>query len=126
MAARLVGMIGLGVMGSAMAANLLKAGFKVVGYDPLAACRRRHRSAGGIVAGSALEVARSTRILITSLPSVEALAGVAKEISGQKLKGVIIIETSTSPRAGTGSGRSPYSRTSGPPKPRKKQAFMIG
>ena len=97
MAARLVGMIGLGVMGSAMAANLLKAGFKVVGYDPLAACRRRHRSAGGIVAGSALEVARSTRILITSLPSVEALAGVAKEISGQKLKGVIIIETSTLP-----------------------------
>src|SRR5258705_68928 len=97
MAARLVGMIGLGVMGSAMAANLLKAGFKVAGYDPLAACRRRHRSAGGIVAGSALEVARSTRILITSLPSVEALAGVAKEISGQKLKGVIIIETSTLP-----------------------------
>ncbi len=48
MAARLVGMIGLGVMGSAMAANLLKTGFKVVGYDPLAACRRRHRSAGGI------------------------------------------------------------------------------
>src|SRR5258706_6295576 len=97
MAARLIGMIGLGVMGSAMAANLLKAGFKVVGYDPLPACRARHRRAGGTVCESALEVARSTRILITSLPSVEALAGDAKEISGQKLKGVIIIETSTLP-----------------------------
>src|SRR5258706_3372620 len=97
MAARLIGMIGLGVMGSDMAAKLIKAGFKAVGYDPLPDCRARHRRAGGTVCESALEVARSTRILITSLPSVEALAGVAKEISGQKLKGVIIIETSTLP-----------------------------
>lgn len=28
-----VGMIGLGIMGSAMAANLLQAGFEVIGYD---------------------------------------------------------------------------------------------
>ena len=28
-----IGVIGLGVMGSAMAANLLKAGFTVEGYD---------------------------------------------------------------------------------------------
>jgi len=35
-----VGMLGLGIMGSAMAANLMKAGFRVVGYDPVAACRR--------------------------------------------------------------------------------------
>ncbi len=30
-----VGMIGLGIMGSAMSANLLKAGFQMVGYDIL-------------------------------------------------------------------------------------------
>ncbi|MSP97892.1 MAG: NAD(P)-dependent oxidoreductase, partial [Betaproteobacteria bacterium] len=45
-----VGMLGLGIMGSAMAANLLRAGFTVIGYDPVAACRARHRKAGGIVA----------------------------------------------------------------------------
>jgi len=28
-----VGMIGLGIMGSAMSANLLEAGFSVIGYD---------------------------------------------------------------------------------------------
>jgi 3-hydroxyisobutyrate dehydrogenase-like beta-hydroxyacid dehydrogenase len=44
-----VGIVGLGIMGSAMAANLLRAGFKVVGYDPVAACRSRHRKAGGVV-----------------------------------------------------------------------------
>ncbi len=30
-----VGMIGLGIMGSAMAANLVRAKFPVVGYDPV-------------------------------------------------------------------------------------------
>jgi len=34
------------------------------------------------------------------------------------------ISTTTSPAAGTGSGKSPYWRTSGPPKARKKEAFM--
>ena len=50
MAKSRVGIVGLGIMGSAMAANLLRAGFTVIGYDPVAACRRRHRNAGGLVA----------------------------------------------------------------------------
>src|SRR6185295_5407390 len=69
-----VGILGLGIMGSAMAANLLRAGFTVIGYDPVAACRNRHRKAGGIVARSALDVAQATRILISSLPSTDALS----------------------------------------------------
>ena len=35
MESKAVGMIGLGIMGSAMSANLMRAGFKVVGYDVL-------------------------------------------------------------------------------------------
>jgi 3-hydroxyisobutyrate dehydrogenase-like beta-hydroxyacid dehydrogenase len=97
MARSSVGIIGLGIMGSAMAANLLRAGFKVIGYDPVAACRKRHRKAGGIVAESAQDVARSARIVIASLPSAGALAAVAREISGKKSKNLIVIETSTLP-----------------------------
>ncbi len=92
-----VGMLGLGIMGSAMAANLLRAGFEVVGYDPLAACRRRHRKAGGKVAASAAEVARSASVVITSLPSAFALARVVKEISEEKKGRLVVIETSTLP-----------------------------
>jgi len=99
MAKRNVGILGMGIMGSAMAANLLRDGFRVIGYDPVAACRRRHRRSGGIAAGSVAEVAGAASILITSLPSADALARVAGEIAGGKRKGLIVIETSTLPIA---------------------------
>src|SRR5262245_26367466 len=89
-----VGMLGLGIMGSAMAHNLLRAGFKVVGYDPAPGCRARHRKAGGIVAGGVEEVGRSASIVISSLPSEKALLDNAR-----KIKASIVIETSTLPIA---------------------------
>ena len=82
-------------MGSAMAGNLMKDGFQVIGYDPVAACRRRHRRAGGIVAPDIETVARSASILITSLPSAAALDSISKRIPDKTAK--IIIETSTLP-----------------------------
>ncbi len=94
---RRVGMLGLGIMGSAMAANLLKTGFTVVGYDPQSACRRRHRKAGGTVAGSAGEVAGAARIVVTSLPSARALSDIADELIAAGGRGAIVIETSTLP-----------------------------
>ena len=67
------GMIGIGIMGSAMAANLVKAGFTVYGTDPVAAARRRHQRNGGIVCTNATEVAQHARLVVLSLPSVDAL-----------------------------------------------------
>ena len=92
-----VGMLGLGIMGSAMAGNLLRAGFTVVGYDPLAACRRRHGRAGGKIATSAADAARAASVLITSLPSAKALLHVAREIAKEGQNRQIIVETSTLP-----------------------------
>lgn len=97
MAKSRVGMIGMGIMGSAMTANLVRAGYEVVGYDPLAACRRRHRRAGGTVAGRTRDVARAARILITSLPSAAALSQVVGEILLCGKRGQIVVETSTLP-----------------------------
>ena len=63
-------MIGLGIMGSAMAANLVKAGFEVHGYDPVAASRQRLRKAGGHACKSVAEVAQHSPHLLLSLPSL--------------------------------------------------------
>jgi len=89
-----IGVIGLGTMGSAMAANLLKAGIKVHGYDILAAQREELKKAGGLPATSVASVAQLAEMLITSLPNAEALHGVAEELHG---KGRVVMETSTLP-----------------------------
>ena len=88
-----VGVIGLGIMGSAMSANLVRAGFAVHGYDILPAQRNALAESGGEAARSAAEVARKAGIVISSLPSAQALHSVAAELEGE----CIVIETSTLP-----------------------------
>jgi 3-hydroxyisobutyrate dehydrogenase-like beta-hydroxyacid dehydrogenase len=90
-------MIGLGIMGSAMASNLVKAGFRVVGYDVAPKARATHRRAGGAVARSNTDVARRAPIVVTSLPSAAALAAVVEEIARSRRRDLIVVETSTLP-----------------------------
>jgi len=67
----------------------------VTGYDPVEACRRRHRRAGGVVAADIETAARSASIVIASLPSAAALQSISRRITGKATK--IVIETSTLP-----------------------------
>ncbi|MGB5080761.1 MAG: NAD(P)-dependent oxidoreductase [Burkholderiales bacterium] len=97
MAQQTVGMVGLGIMGSAMSFNLLRAGFRVVGFDVLPRRRAEHVRAGGAAARSPREVARRCAIVITSLPSAYALAETAAELAASAKRGTIVIETSTLP-----------------------------
>jgi len=92
-----VGMIGLGIMGSAMSANLARAGFRVAGYDVAPRRRAEHKRSGGVAARSPREVARRASIILTSLPSARALAEVAAELAASAKSGTIVIETSTLP-----------------------------
>ncbi len=92
-----VGLIGLGIMGSAITASLLRAGYAVVGYDISAARRREHARAGGRAARSAADVGRAADIVICSLPSVSALAEVADALAKKRRGDRIVIETSTLP-----------------------------
>ena len=97
MESKAVGMIGLGIMGSAMSGNLIRAGFKVLGYDVLPRRREEHRKAGGNVARSCREVAMRCDIIVTSLPSSEALLETAAELARSSRANHIVIETSTLP-----------------------------
>jgi len=75
-----VGIIGLGSLGLPVALNILKHDFGVVGY------RRTSSSvffeAGGEIAASIADVARRCDIVITCLPSSEALAEVVSGTGG--------------------------------------------
>jgi 3-hydroxyisobutyrate dehydrogenase-like beta-hydroxyacid dehydrogenase len=92
-----VGMIGLGIMGSAMSANLIRAGFKVAGYDVEPRALQAHRKAGGAVAHNCQEVAKKCDIIVTSLPSSDALLETATQLAKSSRKNQIVVETSTLP-----------------------------
>jgi 3-hydroxyisobutyrate dehydrogenase-like beta-hydroxyacid dehydrogenase len=95
-----VGLLGLGIMGSAMAANLRQAGYKVVGFDVAADRLQAFAQAGGVPARSAREVAAQADIIIAVLPSVAALDAVvsgAEGILASGRRGLILVEASTLP-----------------------------
>ena len=86
-----VGVIGLGIMGSAMSANLAKAGFEVQGYDVIPARRAALKRAGGKPMSS-LSAIRAD-VIITSLPSADALHAVSQQLKRK----AVVVETSTLP-----------------------------
>ena len=93
-----VGVVGLGIMGGAFAANMLKAGFEVTGYDPVKAKVNALVEAGGKAARNPAEVARKSDVVITSLTSSAILDSVVNGKGGMASgahKGMILIEAST-------------------------------
>jgi putative dehydrogenase len=92
-----VGLVGLGIMGSAMAGNLMRARYRVVGYDISAARRHALRRAGGQAASNAAAVAEAADVLICSLPSSDALRQTALAIAGAARRPKVVVETSTLP-----------------------------
>jgi 3-hydroxyisobutyrate dehydrogenase len=66
-----IGFIGLGNMGGPMAANLVKAGHAVTGYDLNPAALDALAKAGGKIASSAADAVRGASVVITMLPAGE-------------------------------------------------------
>ena len=90
-----VGIVGLGIMGGAIARNLVDRGWRVIGYDIDAARRNELAQAGVMIAGNAGQVARDAPIILTSLPSATAVDQVAREIADSGASRRIVVELST-------------------------------
>ena len=90
-----IGVVGLGIMGGSFARNLIKAGWRVVGYDVSADRRKELAKAGVEIAKDTRAVAAAVPIIITSLPKPEALIATAKEINAAKAPRRIVVECST-------------------------------
>jgi 3-hydroxyisobutyrate dehydrogenase len=63
-----IGFIGLGNMGAPMAANLVRAGHTVTGFDLVPAALQALADVGGKTATSAAEAAKNAEVVITMLP----------------------------------------------------------
>lgn len=93
-----VGFIGLGVLGSAIAANLVDGGHDVLGFDVSAKARQVGSDSGVSEAASISQVASDCAIIFTCLPNAQALTEVVSLSDGLGSvdhDGQIIIELST-------------------------------
>ena len=90
-----VGIVGLGIMGGAIARNLVDAGWRVVGHDIDAARCADARAAGVDVVENAATVAERTPTIMTSLPSPYALRRTVWDIAAAKLTRRVLVELST-------------------------------
>lgn len=98
-ASHVIGMIGIGQLGLPVAINLMRAGYRVVGF------RRNDREAfigaGGVALDSPAEVARQADVLLMCLPGekaqAEALEGPLGVLAALS-PGKIVIELGTYPR----------------------------
>lgn len=85
-----IGFIGLGNMGAPMAANLVKAGHEVTGFDVAGVTVD-----GATSVSSAAEAARGQGAVITMLPNGAILSAVYAEIVPAGEKGAVFIDCST-------------------------------
>jgi len=90
-----VGIIGLGIMGGAIARNLVERGWRVVGFDTDPAKNAELSRAKVTIAADVATLAREVPIIMTSLPTPAAVHRVAQEIASSGQPPRIVIELST-------------------------------
>jgi len=77
-----IAFLGLGHMGGPMAANLIKAGHSVVGYDPVPAAVAAAKAHGVPMADSAAEAVAGAAIVLTMLPSGQHVLDLYRGVDG--------------------------------------------
>ena len=90
-----VGIVGLGIMGGAIARNLVAAGWRVIGYDTVATAQDRAEAAGVVIAKDIPALLAEAETILTSLPSPEAVIATAEMIARNAPSRRVVIELST-------------------------------
>jgi len=90
-----VGIIGLGIMGGAIARNLVERGWRVIGFDVSPDRNAELAQAKVLIAGDVTQVTRDAPVIMTSLPTPAAVEKVAREIAVSSQPSRIVIELST-------------------------------
>ena len=92
-----VGIVGLGIMGSAMSKHLLAAGFEVHGFDVVPEKVEAFTQRGGVAHGSGAEVAAASELVLFSLPTIPSLEAATEDVAGGAHDGLIAAEMGVFP-----------------------------
>jgi 3-hydroxyisobutyrate dehydrogenase len=90
-----IGFIGLGNMGAPMAANLVKSGDSVVGFDLVAAARQESAQSGIEIAPNPKACVEKADVIVTMLPAGEHVRSVWSEVLPSAKRGALFIDCST-------------------------------
>ena len=88
-----IGLIGIGLLGSAIAERLLQSGFAVLGFDPNAGLKS-FQAAGGQVASDNSTIASTCQRIILSLPDSKIVRSVIDQMR-PALNSQTIVDTTT-------------------------------
>jgi len=95
MASQCIGLIGIGLLGRALAERWLAAGDEVVGFDRDPAALPAFSALGGRSADGVREVAESTRRIVLCLPDHAVVRSVVSEMGDTLAAGHVLIDVTT-------------------------------
>lgn len=90
-----IAFIGLGNMGNPMAANLVKAGYAVHGFDLMPENLVIAKDHGVVVMANAVAAVKEADVVITMLPAGKHVLSVHEDIAPKAKKGALFIDSST-------------------------------
>ncbi len=90
-----IAFIGLGNMGGPMAANLVKAGHDVIGFDLSRQSCEAAEGKGVSIAPTPVDAAKDADVVVTMLPAGQHVLAVWNEISSALKPGTLLIDCST-------------------------------
>ena len=93
-----IGFVGLGLMGSRMIANLISAGFEVIGHDIDPDCVTAFVEAGGKPVDDPVSMAAQADVIMLSLPNSDVVDAVVRQslkLFEVNCEGLILIDTTT-------------------------------
>lgn len=90
-----VGFLGLGHMGGPMAANLVRAGYEVLAFDPVPAAQEQARRDGATVVATPVAAVAESEIVITMLPNGRIVLDLYNEVLAAAEPGTLFVDCST-------------------------------
>ena len=90
-----VGLIGIGLLGSAIVNRLIDSGIRVHGFDSNEKQLESLKQSGGIACNSPTEVVQNCNVLILCLPSSDVVLSLVEQLRNDFEPSQIVIDTTT-------------------------------